>query len=208
MEEVTEYKFGYGTIRELKDKSTILVSSPKEIIRIVGKTKPSIELKFVGVYQDDLIVSQEESIEEIKRFIEISNDRANSLIGAEYGEEESLNPNLIHIGYSLELPRDIVVKCINDKVSRIGFSTLDKLPNFDEKRSNLADFFIEEMRKIRTLDGEDNKGMLETVTDTYNELEKERIIYGLTRKEFTIYHICDKFKGLIGIVERKYIEKK
>jgi len=205
MDEITTYKFAYGTSDEIKKGN--LSSLPTSftlsaLMPFIQKEKGIILPKFVGIYQENQETYSKfdqkipEQLNEINQLEKIMERFQTEL-------KNDFHPNLIHIGHDSKIPPELVKQMFYQKKpnldflinfsnnNRIVISELVDLPsNFNGKDSLLIKNYFEKALE-ETKKFEDLEKTMNVFKELYSFLEDQLKNYGLTKVEFSLFNLLE-----------------
>lgn len=203
MEKVTEYRYGVGSLEEVRDgsvkKRNFSLSKIKRYFARQGKKKGIILPEVVGIYQEFSLVSQREfekrAMPLLRYFVrhdtDILEEAAKFSLESRTGLEDRVNPYLISVCYNPNVVPEVVIRdFLRDFFGRVLIRDCREIPNFYDKGTEELEIALEDM--IRTKDDEERKKNAER---TGEKLDAQLKNYGLTRDEYAFLKILQNVRN-------------
>ena len=199
MECTDEFKYGKGTLEELRAGSVERYDFDRQEVRAIFDME-NLEGRLVitpwavGVYQAHIHKPDSyDKIEEMERtdgfrkmFLGLRSSIINMGIKAITGKEDGIHEELIHVIYDPNVFTNerVLREYLRDDVGRVGLSSCKSIPNFDDKCFyDLIKNGTETISKLESqkVSLEEGKPVLDKLQ---KEIEGQRDSYGLTQIEY------------------------
>ncbi|MBD3247600.1 hypothetical protein GF378_03200 [Candidatus Pacearchaeota archaeon] len=200
MDKIITYKYALGNPSDLREGNFEKMLSSDNLkdfnLARKRKSKDLVLPEFIGVYQQENFIfhNYDESIhkqeieDQYKEFNDFLHHQSNHLLAVKFGQEDKINPDLIHVIYNKDngWTKTLVKECLKDSIGRLVLSNSSSSPDFGRKNTSTCySMMIEEMKKT----GQDmasyllkNQSKLKEALDTASK-------FGLTREEYVFMEL-------------------